>query len=90
MVIYVIYQIWDSRDGQKIDEEEEEFILENQAQTFTVMAVDIANIEINNYNIQNNLCSYWLSRGDPEGKKIPLLDPLNTWQYPVHDSTHKE
>ena len=59
-----------STDSQ---EEEEEFILENQAQAFTVMAVDIASIEINKYNIQHNLCSYWLSRGDPEGEKIPLL-----------------
>ena len=61
------------------EEEEEEFILENQAQTFTVMAVDITSIEINKYNIQHNLCSYWLSRGDPEGKKILLSGPpLNT------------
>ena len=51
-------------------EEKEEFILENQAQTFTVMAVDITSIGINKYDIQHNLCSYWLSRGDPEGKKI--------------------
>ena len=40
-----------------------------------VMAVDITSIEINKYNIQNYLCSYWLSRGDPEGKQIPLLGP---------------
>src|SRR6218665_3240241 len=39
------------------------------------MAVDITSIEINKYNIQYNLCSYWLSSGDPEGKKIPLLGP---------------
>jgi len=36
---------------------EEEFILKNQAQTFTVMAVYITSIEINKYNIQHNLCS---------------------------------
>ena len=58
------------------EEEEEEFILENQAQTFTVMTVDIASIEIDNCNIQSNLCSYWLSRREPEGKKFPLLGPL--------------
>src|SRR6218665_1461094 len=59
----------------KKNDEEEEFILVNQAQTFTVMAVDITGIEINKYNIQHNLCSYRLSRGDPEGKQIPLLGP---------------
>jgi len=39
------------------------------------MAVDITSIEVNKCNIQHNSCSYWLSRGDPEGKKIPLLGP---------------
>jgi len=53
------------------------------------MAVDVASIEINNYNINSmlNYTGIGYQGENQKGKSPAIRAPLNTRQFPVHGNT---